>query len=93
MDRLLRRLLSRFIRRGSITFTTAGGSSFTCGDGTGNAVAVRFATRKAEIEILLHPELALGEAFMDGTFLVERGSIADVLAILMDQSDVLPRWA
>src|SRR5262249_952866 len=30
-------------------------------------------------------------AFMDGTFVVEQGSIADVLAILLDQPDVLPR--
>jgi cyclopropane-fatty-acyl-phospholipid synthase len=93
MDRLLRRLLSQFIRRGSITFTTASGAKFTCGDGTGVPVAARFLTPQAEIRILLNPELALGEAFMDGSFIVEQGSIAGVLAILMDQPDVLPQWA
>ena len=30
---------------------------------------------------------------MDGTFVVEHGSIADALAILMDQPEILPRWA
>ena len=30
---------------------------------------------------------------MDGTFVVENGSIADALAILMDQPEILPRWA
>ncbi len=30
---------------------------------------------------------------MDGTFVVENGSIVDALAILMDQPDMLPRWA
>jgi cyclopropane-fatty-acyl-phospholipid synthase len=30
---------------------------------------------------------------MDGTFVVERGSIADALAILLDQPEILPRWA
>ena len=39
------------------------------------------------------PELALGEAYMDGTFLVERRTIADALAILMDQRYALPSWA
>src|SRR5579871_6476569 len=68
MDRLLRRLLGRFIRRGSITFTTAGGQKFTCGDGTGLPVSARFVTKRAQRRILLHPELALGEAFMDGSF-------------------------
>jgi cyclopropane-fatty-acyl-phospholipid synthase len=93
MDRLLRYCLSGFIRRGSITFTTATGARFSCGDGTGDPVEARFLTTAAEIRILLHPELALGEAFMDGSFVVERGSIADALAILMAQPDVLPGWA
>src|SRR5204862_633704 len=42
--------------------------------------------------ILLNPELALGEAYMDGTFVVEDGSIADALAILLDQPEMVPRW-
>ena len=93
MDRLLRYFLAQFVRRGSMTFTTASGARFTCGDGTGEPVSVRFTTAAAERRILLNPELALGETFMDGSFVVERGSIADVLAILMGQSDVMPRWA
>jgi cyclopropane-fatty-acyl-phospholipid synthase len=93
MDRLLRSFLGQFIRRGSMTFTTAKGTKFTCGDGTGDPVAVRFTTAQAERRILLNPELALGEAYMDGTFVVEHGDIADVLAILLDQPDVLPNWA
>src|SRR2546421_1882460 len=30
---------------------------------------------------------------MEGSFVVEKGSIADALAILMDQPEMLPRWA
>src|ERR1700761_4526086 len=93
MDRLLRYFLAQFVRRGSMTFTTASGARFTCGDGTGKPVSVRFTTVAAERRILLNPELALGEAFMDGGFVVEHGTIAEVLAILMGQPDVLPRWA
>jgi cyclopropane-fatty-acyl-phospholipid synthase len=54
---------------------------------------VRFATTQTERRILLNPELALGEAYMDGTFVVEHGDIAGVLAIVLDQPDVLPHWA
>ncbi|WP_213774727.1 cyclopropane-fatty-acyl-phospholipid synthase family protein [Bradyrhizobium sp. dw_78] len=93
MDRLLHYFLKQFIRRGSITFTTANGSTFSCGDGTGEPVSVRFTTVNAERRILLNPELSLGEAYMDGTFVVERGSLADALAILMSQPQALPRWA
>src|SRR5882757_3675531 len=93
MDRLLQYFLGQFVRRGSMTFTTANGAKFTCGDGAGQPVSVRFLTTGTERRILLNPELALGKAFMDGTFVVENGSIADALAILLDQPDMVPRWA
>ncbi len=93
MEHLLRGLLTKFICRGSMSFTTASGAKFTCGDGTGEPVHVRFVTLEAERRILLNPELALGEAYMDGTFVVQQGTIADALAILMGQPEALPRWA
>src|SRR3982751_1964587 len=92
MDRILRYFLRQFIRRGAMNFTTASGARFSCGDGTGRAISVKFLTADAERRVLLNPELALGEVYMDGTFVVENGSIADALAILMDQPEVLPRW-
>jgi cyclopropane-fatty-acyl-phospholipid synthase len=93
MDRLLRYFLQQFIRRGAMNFTTARGAKFSCGDGTGQPVSVRFLTTDAERRVLLNPELALGEVFMEGTFVVESGTIAEALAVLMDQPDILPRWA
>ncbi len=93
MDRLLRYFLTEFIRRGAMTFTTARGTKFSCGDGTGEPVSVQFLTTDAERRVLLNPELGLGEVYMEGTFVVEVGSIADVLAILLDQPEILPRWA
>src|SRR3982075_253632 len=93
MDRLLRYFLNQFIRRGAITFTTASGARFSCGDGTGDPVSVRFLTTDAERRVLLNPELALGEVYMEGSFVVENGTIADALAILLDQPEILPRWA
>src|SRR5436853_5054534 len=93
MDQLLRYFLSQFIRRCAMTFITASGSKFSCGDGTGEPVRVRFLSTEAERRVLLNPELALGEVYMEGSFVVEKGSIADALAILMDQPEMLPRWA
>src|SRR6201999_1358351 len=93
MDRLLRYFLQSFIRRGAITFTAASGNKFTCGDGTGPHIFARFLTANAERRILFNPELALGEIYMEGEFVVENGTIADALAILMDQPQVLPSWA
>ena len=93
MDRLLRYVLRHFIRRGAITFTTARGMTFSCGDGTGKQVSARFTTARAARRILFNPELALGESWMDGTFVVENGTIADVLAIVMDQQELMPHLA
>ena len=93
MDRLLRFLLQTFIRRGTFRLTTSRGTTFTFGDGTGKPVAVRFITRGAEWRILLDPEMGLGEAYMDGTFVVEEGTIADVLAVALGQNTELPYWA
>src|SRR6195952_707707 len=76
-----------------MTFTAASGVKFTCGDGTGRPVEVRFLGERTQRRILLNPELALGEAYMDGTFVVENGSIADALEILLNQPDMVPRWA
>jgi cyclopropane-fatty-acyl-phospholipid synthase len=93
MNYLLRYLLQSYLRTGCITFTTADGMTFTCGDGTGTPVAVRFTTAAAQRAILIDPELRLGELYMDGSFVTERGNIADALAIFMSQPQVAPRWA
>ncbi len=90
MDRLLSIFLSRFIRHGSFTVTTAAGNTYTFGDGSGRPVAARFTSAKAQRAVLLNPELRLGEAYMDGTFVLERGSIADALAILLRQERIAP---
>ncbi len=94
MDRLLSVFLRRFIRHGSLTVTTASGKRYTFGDGSGRPLAVRFTSAKAQRAVLFNPELRLGEAYMDGTFVVEEGSIADVLAVLIRQEHIAPpRWA
>ena len=93
MDRLLRLLLGAFIRRGTFTLTTSHGKTYTFGDGTGKPVAVRFTTRASELGILLDPELKFGEAYMDGTLVVEQGTIADLLAVALGQSAEFPKWA
>jgi cyclopropane-fatty-acyl-phospholipid synthase len=93
MDRLLRFLLKTFIRRGRFKVTTSRGTVLTFGDGTGRPVSVRFATRRAEWGILLDPELKFGESYMNGSFVVEQGSIADVLAVMLGQNSEVPYWA
>src|ERR1700694_1771144 len=86
MDRLLALALRPFIRRGNLRITTARGTTYQFGDGSGKPVAVRFTKPSAVRRILLDPELRLGEAYMDGSLVVEQGSIADLLGILLGQN-------
>jgi cyclopropane-fatty-acyl-phospholipid synthase len=85
MDRLLHLILKHFIHTGNLRITTASGATFTFGDGSGPPVAIRFLTEAAQRSALLDPELKFGEAYMDGTVVVEEGSIADVLGVVLGQ--------
>jgi cyclopropane-fatty-acyl-phospholipid synthase len=95
VELILRLALKRFIRAGNLRLTTAAGATYTFGDGSGPPVAIRFLTHAAERGVLLDPELRFGEAYVDGTLVVEEGSIADVLAIVLGQrrDGKPPPWA
>src|SRR4030095_7679025 len=82
------------IHHGSLSITTARGSHFHCGDGSGVPLKVRFLTERAAPRLVLDPELAFGELYMDGDLLIEQGSIADLIALLFDQPEAAaPYWA
>jgi cyclopropane-fatty-acyl-phospholipid synthase len=95
MDQFLRWAFRAIVKRGQLQVTTSRGTGFTVGDGTGARVAVRFTSPRAERAVLLNPELKLGEAYMDGTFVVEQGSIADFFQLILSQDRMNkgPRWA
>ena len=95
MDQFLRWAFRAIVKRGQLQVTTSRGTGFTVGDGTGTRVAVRFTSPRAERAVLLNPELKLGEAYMDGTFVVEQGSIADFFQLILrqDRMNKGPRWA
>jgi cyclopropane-fatty-acyl-phospholipid synthase len=86
MDWLLRIALRSIIKQGNLRVTTASGATIIAGDGRGKLVRARFTTSAAQIGIALDPELRLGEAYTDGRFVVEDGSIADFLEIAMAQT-------
>src|SRR5215471_3256993 len=94
LDPLLQKVLALIVRSGTLRVTTVTGSRFVLGDGTGPTLALRFTSRAAELGIIIDPELRFGEAYMNGTLIVEEGSITDILALVMSQTSVLRplRW-
>jgi cyclopropane-fatty-acyl-phospholipid synthase len=85
VERLLQAGLTRFIRNGNLRLNFASGNSLKFGDGTGTPVTVRIQSHRALARLLLDPELRLGEAYMSGDLVMEEGTIADLLALLMSQ--------
>ena len=82
MLQVLRALIRRVVRNGTLEVETASGSRFTIGDGLGERVAVRLADSGASWQLILRPELALGELYMDDRIIVTQGSVLDLLILL-----------
>ncbi|MGD0189574.1 MAG: cyclopropane-fatty-acyl-phospholipid synthase family protein [Rhizomicrobium sp.] len=78
---MLTRLLDTVIRKGSLVVIKSNGSRLTFGAGS-PTVSIRLHDRRALWELALHPDLKLGELYMDGRLTVEQGDIADLLDLL-----------
>ncbi|WP_082512552.1 cyclopropane-fatty-acyl-phospholipid synthase family protein [Afipia sp. Root123D2] len=74
-----------FVHTGDFSVSTADGGSFRVGDGTGEPLAIRFMTVSAELAVLLDPDLRFAELYVDGEIVLERGSLAGLLAMLLSQ--------
>src|SRR4051794_9681315 len=91
--RVLDPVLHARIKTGSLTVIDWKGDRTTYGSGTPH-VTVRVHDRATALHLLLDPELAAGEAYMDGTLTVEDGGgIYDLLdLVLMNSGWVYPDW-
>ncbi len=83
MERVLTSVLAGLVQRGALTIVTARGREYTFGDGTGEEIRVRFMDAGAERATVVNPELRLGELFMDGRLVVERGTIYEFLELVL----------
>ena len=78
---LLHRLLKKRVKVGQLTVTGADGSAETYGDGSGAPLSIRL-TRRAERWIALDPHLGLGEAYMEGDLVFDRGDVEDLMILI-----------
>ncbi|MEA2824687.1 MAG: cyclopropane-fatty-acyl-phospholipid synthase [Alphaproteobacteria bacterium] len=75
-------VLTELVEHGTLTFIWPDGKQYVFGAGGPRATA-RLHGRWTPLTVGLKPELAFGEAYMDGRLTVEEGTIADVLEILI----------
>ncbi len=93
MNSLFKRFLTRVIRTGRLEVVDPDGERHIFGDGSGCPVRIRVTTAKAELGLILNPELKLGETFTDGELIVEDGSIYDLLVLLFTNlPNTHPTW-
>ncbi len=91
-DRLLSFFLSRLFKRGALVVIYPDGRSMQYGEDSSSPVTVRFHARSLSRKLLINPDLALGEAYMDGTLTIEEGTlyglIEQIVVNLAHQPDV-----
>src|SRR5690242_187441 len=76
-------LLNRLMKKGSLTVIHPSGKMEIFGIGAPH-VTVKFHDPRAVTELVLNPDLALGELYMDGRLTVEEGgTIRDLLDLMM----------
>ena len=80
--RLLHAALRHLIRKGTLTLNAPCGRSMRIGLGH-PSVVVYVADAETIWRLLLNPDLAVGEAYMDGKLMVENGDIYDFLDLCL----------
>ncbi len=93
MFTLLDILLRRIVRRGSLTLIDARGGTHRYGDGSGSPVSVQIVGSRLERHLVLDPQLALGEGYMDGRLKMLEGRIYDLLELLLSNIQYQPEPA
>ncbi|MBB5751500.1 SAM-dependent methyltransferase [Prosthecomicrobium pneumaticum] len=86
MNPILAGYLRRIVRRGALEVVDPAGKVAVFGDGSGQKVRVRIKDAATERALTANPEMKLGEAFMDGGFVVEEGTIYTFLETVLQNT-------
>ena len=80
---LLNLFLKKLISSGQLTVIASSGRRYVYGDDSSDLNAtIRLHTRYLPWRLALSPELALGEAYMDGTLTIESGSLHEFIDLV-----------
>ena len=75
--------LKKIVRYGSLTVIDVKGKRHVFSGEKGPSVTIRLTDSWLHFRLVLNAQLALGEAFSDGTLIVEEGTIYDFLDICL----------
>jgi len=91
---ILNRVLKLIVKTGSLTLIDVDGGRHQYGDGTGTPVTARITDRSVYWKLVVNSNFHLGEAYMDGGFVMEDGSIYDFLELCLSNMErhPAPEW-
>ena len=94
MNILMRSFLGGLNFDGTLVLVDADGAEHRYGNGTGKPVRIRFASHAAERAVILNPDLKLGEEYMNGGYVLEEGTLYDLIELAMTSvpQDRYPWW-
>ena len=85
---ILHWIVSQIVREGNLTFIKPNGKPMVFGNGKGSPIVVRIKTNSAMRGIALNPRLRVGEAYMDGSLVIESGSLYEFMELVAINSSL-----
>jgi cyclopropane-fatty-acyl-phospholipid synthase len=85
---LLERLLGALIREGALVVHLPGGRTVRAGDPAAPPVVLRVADRRTLRRLVLNPDLALGEAYTDGSLTIDGDDLHGLLRLATRAANV-----
>jgi cyclopropane-fatty-acyl-phospholipid synthase len=79
--KLLDYMMRRFVEVGTLRIVDADGISHVYAATPAPSVTIRLTDRRLHRALFLNPELRTGEAYMDGTLVIEEGTLRDLLTL------------
>ena len=88
----LSHMLAAFVRVGRLTVIDAGGKTHVFSGSPGPIVTMRLSDKALYHKLVFNPELAAGEAYMDGRLTFEDSTLRDFLALFSVNSETLKTY-
>lgn len=82
----LKSVLGHLFKNGTLIATFCDGTQQRFGDGTGEAVHIRFVTSRAERKMLQNPSLGFPESFMNSEIEFDKGDIMAFMQLLFERN-------
>ncbi|HEY9040159.1 MAG TPA: cyclopropane-fatty-acyl-phospholipid synthase family protein [Roseovarius sp.] len=90
-QRALDRMLKSMMRQGALGIVMPDGTHCRYGDDSGPPVTVRLRDTATVRHLVLNPELALGEAYMNGTLTIDDDDVQGLLGVIVRNMHSTPR--